>query len=100
MRDGARPGKELFARLAIPGAVTLGHAIGAHGAPFVMVAFQPNLKQVRELSIVRYVARRQMAVIVEYRLLRRITTVQVASRLILEKKIVGYESHIVAISSK
>src|SRR5262249_61767358 len=100
MWDGARPSEKFFPRLSIARAIALRHAMGAHGAPLVMVAFQPDLKQIRELSIARDVTRRQMTVIVEDRLLSCIMPVQMTSRLVLKKKIVGNESHIVVIFLK
>ena len=36
--NGFRPGSEFFEGRGIAGAKTLGHAIGAHDAPFVVIA--------------------------------------------------------------
>ena len=39
-----RPGLEFFVRRGVAGAEALGNSIGAHCAPFVMIALEPNLE--------------------------------------------------------
>jgi hypothetical protein len=77
-------------RIRIARAVALGHSAGAHRAPFVVVAFEPDLEQIREAAIVRDVARRQVAVVIENRLSRREFVVKPPRRPVLEQKIVVY----------
>ena len=40
-------------------------AVGPHGAPFVVVAFQPDFEQIPKAAVGRHVLRRQVAMIVE-----------------------------------
>ena len=65
IRDRAGPRLELFEGGGVAGAIALVDSVGAHGPPLVVVAFEPDLGQVMELPVVRYVARRKMTVIVE-----------------------------------
>ena len=65
IRNGARPGQEFFVRRRVAGAIALVDAVGAHGPPFVVVAFQPDLEQIAELPVVRHVLGRQVAMIVQ-----------------------------------
>src|SRR5262245_26260568 len=44
-RYGARPGDEFLVRARIAGAVAFGYAVGAHRAPLVVVAFEPDLEE-------------------------------------------------------
>src|SRR5947209_17324568 len=39
---GARPRQEFFVGRGVAGAIALGHAVRLHGAPFVVVAFEPD----------------------------------------------------------
>jgi len=49
--DGGSPGEEFVIRGCVTGAERFGDAIGPHGAPFVVIAFEPNFKEVAELAI-------------------------------------------------
>ena len=70
------PGAEFVQRRGGAGAEFLGHAVGAHGAPFVMVASEPNLGEVVELAVLGDVADREVAMIIKDRLRRGILAVE------------------------
>jgi len=57
VRDRRRPGLELLEGLGLTGAVALGHTVEAHGAPLVMVPFEPDLEEILELPVLRDVPR-------------------------------------------
>ena len=80
VRDGRRPGVKLLAIGRIAGAQALSHTVGAHRTPFVMVTLQPDVIQVFETVIFGNLLRRQMAVVVENRLIFCIVVVQAASK--------------------
>ncbi len=84
VRNGAGPCQELRVWLGVAGDELLRYAVGPHGAPLVVIALQPNLKQVLELSIGRDVLRRQMAVVVENRLVFSEAVIKAARRLIVQ----------------
>jgi len=65
MGHGACPGEEFFVGRRVAGAVAFVHAVGAHGAPFVVVAFEPDFEEVLEAPVFGQVARRQVAVEIE-----------------------------------
>ena len=54
----------------------LGHAIGAHHPPFIVVTRQPELGQVRPAPVLRNLLRRQMIVEIQDRLRRRMPVIQ------------------------
>ena len=63
VRHGGGPGAELVVRVGVAGDVPLGHAVGAHRPPLVVIAFEPDLEEVLELAILRDVARRELAAV-------------------------------------
>ena len=67
VRDHRGPGVELGAVVGGSGDELLGHAEGPHHPPLVVVAAEPDLRQVGELMVVRDLLRGQVAVIVEDR---------------------------------
>ena len=85
---GGAPGVELLARRGIPGADALRHAVGAHGAPLVVVSTQPDLGQVGELVVVRDQCLREVAVVVVDRLGLGEVVIQVARGVGLEQEVV------------
>ena len=91
VRDGAGVGEEFFPIAGVARAVLLGHAVGTHRPPFVVIARQPDLVQVAKDFVVRNLVGWQMAVIVEDRLRFRVVVVQLARHCVLEKKILGDE---------
>lgn len=56
VRDGLCPGEELVLWGGGSGDELLIHAVGPHGAPFVVIAFQPDLEQVGELAVLGHIA--------------------------------------------
>ena len=67
---------------------TLVNAVGAHGTPFVVVAFEPYLSEIVELMVVGHVCRNQMAMIVDDGLAHGIVVVEASCRFSLEEEIV------------
>jgi hypothetical protein len=65
VRDGARPCDEFVVRRGAAGAVFFIHAVAAHRAPFVMVAFEPDFKEVTELAVGGDILGRDVAVVIE-----------------------------------
>jgi len=61
----ASPGEELFLGRGGAGNGLLFDAVGPHGAPFVVVALEPDLEKVGELAIGGHVLGRQVAMVVE-----------------------------------
>lgn len=51
MRDGGGPGKEFVVGSSVTRAEGFGDTVRAHGAPFVVIAFEPDLEEVAELAI-------------------------------------------------
>src|SRR5208283_6105864 len=51
MGDGGSPGKEFVVRGSVSSAKGFGDTVGAHGAPLVVIAFEPDLEEVAELAI-------------------------------------------------
>ena len=101
VRDSGRPCLELLQRRGVAGDEALGHAVPAHRAPFVMVALQPNLEEIRKAPIFREVARGQVAVVVENRLRLCKLVVKTARSARLEQEIVVDEcGHVRDLSSK
>ena len=63
-RHGLRPFFKFFPVRSPTGDVMFRHAVGAHGAPFVVVAIKPGLCDVWKAPIVGDGLRRQMAVVI------------------------------------
>ena len=93
VRNGLGPGEEFLLRGGVAGDEFLGHAVAAHGAPFVMIALEPDLKEVLELAVLRDVARGNMAVVVEDGFRRGVFVIQPAGRLVAEQKIFMNKGH-------
>src|ERR1700722_7691757 len=92
--DGSRPCHKLVVGIGFAGAVVLGDAVGSHGSPLVVIAFQPDLAKVAELPVVRNVLRGKMAVVVQDRLPGRGIMIEPPARLSLEKKMFSDEFHV------
>src|SRR5882762_9691778 len=92
---GGRPGLELGKGIGIPRAEFFGNPIGPHRPPLVMIAFEPYLKQVLELPIFRNVPWREMAMVIENRLLLRELMIQAPGDAALQKKLVVDKAHTV-----
>lgn len=93
LRDGFGPGEEFIAGSGISSAKALIDAVGAHGPPLVVVAFEPDFEEVGELTVVGDVARGEMVVVVENRFLRSVLMVQSARSGTLQQKVVMNEGH-------
>ena len=93
LRHRRRPGAELVQRPRVAGAVAFVDAVGAHRPPLVMIALEPDLEQVVELPVLGDVARRQVVVVVEDRLLGGVALVQPPRRRGLKKEICAEERH-------
>jgi hypothetical protein len=72
LRHRLRPRKKLVARRSVAGAELLGHTARAHRAPLVMISLEPDFEEIREPAILSDILRRQVAVIVDDRLRRRV----------------------------
>ena len=93
VRHGGGPGLELVEGIGIARAKTFRDAVGPHGAPFVVIAFEPDFKQIFELAVRRDVARRNVAVVIENRLGLGVFVVKLAGRLGAQQKIFVDEWH-------
>ena len=69
----------------------LGNARGAHKAPFIVVAAEPELGHVAEPPVLRDLRRWQVAMVVDDRLRRRVLVVELARGRRLEQKILVHE---------
>src|SRR5262245_58481567 len=78
VRNGGGPGLKLTERIGVAGAEPLRHAIGTHRPPFVMIALEPDFKKIIEGTILGDVLWRQVAMIIEDRLVFRVGMVQPA----------------------
>src|SRR5262245_9359178 len=87
MRDSSRPGLELGKGFSVSRAKWLGHAVGTHRPPFVMVAFKPNFRQIFELAVLSDISGRQMTMVVQNRLRLGKLVVQTPCGARLQKKI-------------
>ena len=83
--------------LVVPGGVArdilLLDAIRAHLAPLVVVAAQPNLRDIRPALVLGNLARRQMAVVVDDRHILGVAMVKLAGRLGGQEEVVVDECH-------
>ena len=93
VRHGTCPGQELVVRSRGAGAEWLLDSVGPHGPPLVMIAFEPDLKQIREAAVHGDPARRKMVVIVQNRLRLGVVEVQPTGSLGAQKKVFVKKSH-------
>ena len=77
---------ELFTEAGLSGDVLLGHGVGAHHAPFVMVVGEPRLADVSEALVRVYVDGAEVAVVVDDGHILRAAMVEPARGLRREKK--------------
>ena len=92
-RDGCRPGQELLVGVGVAGAEALVDPVGAHRPPLVVVALEPDLEQVREPAVLGDVLRRQVAVVIEDRLVRGVGFVEPARGCVVQKELRVDERH-------
>ena len=69
------PGQEGAIVGRMPGDIFFRHAVGAHGAPLVVIAAEPGMRQVAKARVAGHVSGRQMAVVVDDRHLRRVVVI-------------------------
>src|SRR5689334_8427251 len=93
LRDGASPGEKLVSWTDLTCDVALRHPRSPHGTPFVVVPFQPDFRQVTELVVLRDLANREMAMVVEDGLLLRETMKQTGRSLALQQEVIGDKGH-------
>src|SRR5690349_565862 len=82
------PGKIFFVRWSLSSAETLGNTVGTHSAPFVMIPFQPNFKQIAETAVRCNLSCWKMRVIIEDRFGSGIPMIESARRLRMQQKII------------
>ena len=51
VRNSGSPSEKFVVGRSVAGAEGFGDTVGAHGAPFVVIAFEPDLEEVAELAI-------------------------------------------------
>ena len=90
---GLCPLLKLFPIRRVTGDVPLIDAVGAHGAPFIMVAAQKELCNIPKLMILGNDFRIQMTVVVDNRHLFRVIVKQPPPRLVSQHKIVMDKTH-------
>ena len=95
LRHDLCPFLEFLVLRRVAGDVSLVHAAGTHGAPFVVICRQPELRQIFILLSLRDLAWRQMVVIVVNRLVFRILVKQRPRYFIFQQKLLVHKcSHI------
>ena len=93
VRHGASPCEELVVVRRVAGAEALFDAVGPHGAPLVVVALEPDLKQVGKAAVGGNVVGRKMAVVVEDRLSLGVLVEQTLRGFGVQQKIFVDERH-------
>ncbi len=91
LRHDLCPLLEFFVLRRVAGDIPFVHAAGAHGAPFVMVCCQPQLRQIFVPLPLRNFLRRQMVVIVVNRLMLCVLVKQRPSHVIFQQKILVHK---------
>ena len=89
VRHGAGKGEEFIPVARVPRAVFLGHAVGSHRAPFVVVAGQPDLVQVAKRLVGRDLVRRQVTMVIENRFVLGVFEIQFPRHVAVQQKIIG-----------
>ena len=91
LRHGLGPFLELLPVRGVAGAEAFGHAGRAHRPPFVVIAVEPDLREVVEPVILGHLPRRQMAVVVDDRQIAGVAVIQFDGRIVLQQEILGDE---------
>ena len=73
---GGGPGVQFFAVAGIAGAKTLVDTVRTHGPPLIVVTGEPGLGDIGELVVAGDLVRRQVAVVIDDRLGRRVVVIQ------------------------
>ena len=79
-----RPGPELFIIGGAASNVFFIDPVGAHGPPFVMIAVEPDLGQILKIPVAGNLRYRQVAVIVNDRLIFGVFVVKYFRRFVLD----------------
>ena len=87
LRHDLRPFLEFLVLRRITGNILLVHAAGTHGAPFVVICRQPELRQIFVLLPLGNLARRQMVVIVVNRLVLCVLAKERFGHFIFQQKV-------------
>ena len=91
LRHRRRPGQELVAIVGRTGDQALVDAVGAHRPPLVMVAGEPQLGEVGEAPVAGDVRRREVVVVVDDRLRRRVAVVELPRAGAVQQEVLGDE---------
>ena len=91
LRHGRGPGLEFFPVAGVTGDEAFIDAVGTQAAPFVVIAFEPHVRQVGEARIGGDVFGRQVTVVVDDRLVRGVIVVERLGPLGFEQEIAGDE---------
>ena len=91
--NGAGPCQEFVKVGSVAGAEVFGHSIGTHGAPLVVIAFEPDLEQIIEAAIFGDVFRPKVTVVIDDGLGFGVIVVELLSFPGMEKKIFVDEAH-------
>src|SRR5262245_56593265 len=95
MRNRGSPCLELREGVSITGAEPLRNTVRAHGAPFVVVPLEPDLKKVFKLPVLGDIARRKVAVVVENGLFFGELMIEPPRNAALQQKLLVNETHTV-----
>src|ERR1700722_831515 len=87
MRYRSGEGAELFPIACVARAILLGNAIPAHRPPFVMVAREPDLREVCEGVVFSDLPRREMAMVIKDRLRLGVLVIELACHVGKEEEI-------------
>ena len=82
---------ELLPVAGVAGAIAFRHAGRAHRPPFVMIAVEPDLRQVGEAVVLGNLPRRQVAVVVDDRQITGELVIKLDRAVVLQKKVFGDE---------
>src|SRR5690242_11806707 len=93
VRDSARPRQKLVKRRGAAGAEFLTDAVRAHGPPLVVVAVEPDFREIVKPAIFSNFTRRQMAVKIEDGKRLGMIVEETTSRFSLKQKIFRDKSH-------
>ncbi len=91
VRNRRGPGVKLLTIGRIAGTQALSNTVSTHSAPFVVIAFQPDVIQVVKTVVVRDLLRRQMAVVIEDWLIFGVIMIQTAGKFGIQQKIFSHK---------
>src|SRR5208282_3372377 len=94
VRDRGGPSEEFIIGRSIAGTKGFGDTVGAHGAPFVVIALEPNLEEVAKPPIGGDVRRGEMRVEIKDGLTGGKSVVEMAGGGVLEQEIRSEERRV------